>query len=229
MNRLKQFGAALAVVVAIGLAALLFTNPRVVIQIPEATAQTAIDTKLPFVRDTGAVKYRVTAATIAFQDSGRAQVVADIEVKVLGTLTTGRVTVSAEPYYEDGAFFLHDFHAEKTEILQSSLSPGEIDRLEAMASRISGTTKEKIRSLIEGGVETALQERAVYRLQPTDFKHTIARIVLSDIRVEAGRIDATLDPLGGGVRALAFLALAVAAVVAVAMIWSLAATGRRGV
>lgn len=227
--RLKQIGAALAVLVAIGLAVLLLTNPRVDIQIPEATAQKVIDARLPFVHDTGSIKYRVTAATVSFQESGRAQVLAEIDFKALGTSTTARVTVSADPYYADGAFFLRDFHAEKTEILQSTLPPGEIDRLEAMAARISGATKEKIRNLIERGVETALQERPVYRLQPSDFKHTIARIVLSDIRVENGRIDATLDPLGGGMRPLVFLVLAVAAVVAVALVLSTAATGRRPV
>jgi hypothetical protein len=229
MKRLKQIGAALAAVVAIGLAVLLFTNPRVDIQIPEARAQKVIDARLPFVHDTGPVKYRVTSATITFQDSGRAQVVADIDFKAVGTTTTGRVTVSAAPYYEDGAIFLRDFHAEKTEILQSSLPPAEMDRLEAMAAKISGATREKIRSLIESGVETALQERPVYRLQPTDFKHTIARIVLSDIRVGNSRIDATLDPLGGGMRPLVFLGLVVSAVVAVALVWSIVATRRRHV
>jgi hypothetical protein len=217
MKRLKQIGASLTAVVAIGLAVLLFTNPRVNVQIPESTAQMAIDAKLPLVCDTGPVKYRVTAATITFQETGRALVVAEIDLKALGTSTTARVTVSAEPYYEDGAFFLRDFHAEKTEILQSSLPPGEMDRLEALAAKISGKTKDKVRDLLESGVEAGLREHPVYRLQPTDFRHTIAGIVLSDIRVESGQLDATLDPLGGGMRSLIFLALAIASVVAVVL------------
>ncbi len=220
MQRLGEIGIGLAVVVAIGLAVLLFTNPRVVLQIPEATAQRAIDAKLPIIRDARTLKYRVTAATVTFQESGRAQVMAEIEFTAFGTTTTARVTASAEPYYRDEAFFLRDFQAEKTEILQSSLPTAERDRIEAMAAKVSGATKEKIRDLIERGVEAVLQEHPVYRLQPTDFRHTIARLVLSDIRVEAGRLDATLDPLGGGLRGLVWLALAAAAIIAGALAWS---------
>ncbi len=220
MKRLKQAGAALAAMVAIVLAGLLVTNPRIVLQIPEARAQHAIDVRLPLSRDARSVKYRVTAATVTFLDSGRARVVAEIELKALGTTATARVTASAEPYYRDEAFFLRDFQAEATEILSSSLPPAEMDRLAALAAKIPAATKDKINSLVEHGVETVLQEHPVYRLQPTDFRHTIARLVLSDIRVEAGQLDATLDPLGGGLRGLVWLALAVSAAVAAALGWS---------
>jgi hypothetical protein len=228
MKRLVQIGAACAAVVAIGLVVLLLTNPRVDVQISEVRAQQALDARLPIVHDDGPVKYRIISAAIAFRDSGRAQLIVTVELKTLNKSATARVTASAEPFYADGAFFLRDFHAENTEILQSSLPPGELAMIEALVARIPGKTQDKLSELIDSQVESVLQERPVYRLQPTDFKHTIARMILSDIRVGSGRIDATLDPLGGGLRPVVLLVLAIASVATIALIVSVAMTRRRG-
>jgi hypothetical protein len=226
MKRLMQVGAGVAAVMAIGLAILLLTNPRVDLRIDQARAQQALDARLPIVHDDPPVKYRITAAAIVFRDTGRAELTADIQLKALGNATAARVTVSAEPYYADGAFYLRDFHADKTEILESSLPPAGMALLDALAARIPAKTKDKLRDLIEARTEAALREHPVYRLQPNDFKHTIARLILSDIHVESGRIDATLDPLGGGLRP--FVLIALVSALAVALLVSIAAAGRRG-
>jgi hypothetical protein len=179
----------------------LIGSAGLTIRIAQETAQAKLDARLPIESRSSLHDYKLTAAKIAFEGTGRIHLDGDFKIEFAGRVASGRCVGSAVPVYRNRAFYLEDLQVTHIEIGKLDLATHDLDRANHLARWLGGegASPSKLdRSItdraITGMIRGFLKETPVYEIDEKTTRHRLARMMLREIRVEHGVLVAVLDP-----------------------------------
>lgn len=194
-------------------------NRKVTVRLSRENVQERVDAELPIKGSAAGVDYEVTRAHVSLRPDARIEVDADVSATALGQSGRANLVGSGVLVYRDGAFHLSAFRVERASaeagdptpeagwslaglvgaaslvgqaggMLEGTRLGGAAAFLGEKAGAAAGYVKDKGGEMLAG----ALERFPVYRLDGSDRKSRLAKLVLGDVRVEDGYLVATLDP-----------------------------------
>ena len=229
-------GVSVAAVVAVGM--YLAAHGPVEIRISQSTVQAAIDGKLPLSGSRGPLAYRVEKADVEFRPDGRIGVDAVVHAEMFRKALDAELRASGVVVYRDAQFFVTDFAPEGATVLPTHPAPAQ---QAAPTHLVSGTAMGRtVRAFAAGrvdalgsslasdatkAVQSALDVVPVYRIEATDMRRGIAKMLLTSVRSEDGVLVAVLDPLGAVLRFVSYAAMLLGCMVLALSLLAMMATG----
>ena len=245
MRKRRAFGLGLIVTgLVVGATALwyLLTNGTIEVRISQETAQQKVTEKMPIDKSAGPLHYHITGAAIDLRADGRVGVVADVKAELGRRMTHGSMTGSGMVRYDDGAFYIVGFDAEKIDLhvdqplaaavpdvpptagkrLRDAIKEkaaealeksGLDDEIKAYAAAKKEEIVERVKPVAVSMIRNTLEHHKVYELKPTDTKKAVAKLMLKDVRVEQGTLVVTLDPLTALIRVVTMIMIGVLSVI----------------
>jgi len=208
--------------------------------------QGAVDRKLPLeVRKMG-VAYVADAARVSLRADGRVAVDADVTATALKRSAKIHLVGSGVPVYRGGEFFLTEFKVDDAQLVRTEVRETErrliagalarvgVDNPEALWESNKEALIARVRETGGDMIRDALDKHPVYRLKAEDWKQSLTRLALREVKVSGGELVVTLDPMSALTRLLLWgvvvvlLALAGAGVLMMGGIFGLAAVGASG-
>lgn len=205
----------LPVVALLFLGAIFSLTGGIRISVGPDTLQAELDSRLPFDRSIGPLRYGVSSAIVSLLPDGRVRIDAMVDGSVEGRHATGEIVASSPIRYVDGGFYLSDLKIERDDVRFERAQTEDAEnaatrfgaRIAALGKAVSGgevanAARSGASRMAEASLSGLLAVRPVYTLRATDLKHSVARLTLRDVRVQDGHLVLVLDPFGAVVRVL---------------------------
>lgn len=192
----------------------LVLNPTYTVRISQAQLQETVDKRMPLTGKRYAVSYEISGARAEMRPDGRIGMDAIVKATAVRRTAEVHVTGSGVLSYVDGSFFLKGFDVEKADLIKADTKP-EDKRLLARALERVGVEDgdaflsdrreaivEKVREVGTNLLRSTLETRPVYVMKSDTVKQSLAKLALSDVKVENGELVVKLDFLGLAMRLL---------------------------
>lgn len=195
-------------------------NRTVTVRLSRDTVQERVDAELPIKGSAAGVDYEIPRAHVSLRPDARIEVDADVSARALGQSALTNLVGSGVLVYREGAFHLTDFRVERMTakvadptpeagwslaglvdaatlagqaggMLEGTRFAGAAAFIGGKADAAAGYVKEKGGEMLAG----TLERIPVYRLDGTDRRQRLAKLVLGDVRVEDGHLVAALNPV----------------------------------
>lgn len=209
-------------------------HPTVTVRLTRDEIQSRIDARMPLHLVKYGVAYDVQKAAVDLRTDGRIVVKADVDASALGRTAKVALGGNGIVAYRDGAFYLTKFRVDNADPRAVDPGPAdeakpkgwyegatEAPTLRDRAARVLGVAGAEdaagflaakklavIRLAKEKGeamLANALETRPVYVLKDGDFRQSLAKLALRDVRVENGELVVELNVLAAATRILLYV------------------------
>lgn len=199
----------------IAILGLIFTAPRVTIDIPETQVRHEIAARLPITIERSGANIVVRAAQVDFLSTNQINISAETDVAGYGFSGIATTQVTSSLRYEYGSFYLSDLGIDDVQITLDDTSDAKVSDYKSAASGLFATLREKIEDEKKGSgealdrivsdtadrikpkiayaVDDALKSIPIYSLHNKDMKHNIAALALEDVFFTEDAAHATLN------------------------------------
>lgn len=220
----------IAALVLLGLASAgalyLILNPTHTVRLSQAKLQETIDGRMPLAGRRYGVSYEISGARAEMRPDGRIALDAMVKATAVRRSADVHVAGSGVLSYADGSFYLKGFDVERAELVKSDARPEDrrllartLERVgvedgDAFLAERKEAIVEKVREVGTNLLRSTLETRPVYVMKTGTVRQSLAKLALSDVKVEDGELVVKLDFLGLATRLVLWAAIGVLCVIA---------------